>query len=124
MDISIEYLGVIERNNRRPSLDLLIEMHHTYDASSDYLLFGSESYPPLNPSDENGRQFPLLHKLSDEQFETVLQIAAIIHSKKLVKYRLEFLLTQVNLFSDYLTRKQELDEENPYEKKRNKRRCR
>lgn len=106
LDISVQYLGAIERNTRRPSLELLIKICLFYETSTDYLLYGSNDNLSSNPSNENDRDYSLLYRLNDEQFETVMQIAAIISCKNFAKRYLDFLLSHFILTADFITKSQ------------------
>jgi len=119
LDISVVYLNAIERNARRPSLELLIEMCLSYGVSSDYLLFDSSyGYPSSNPPDGNCCQYSLPHKLNDEQLETVMHIAAIISCKNFAKHYLDFLSSQFIQSADFISKRQNIIKENTNEQTR------
>lgn len=68
IDISLRYYQMIERGERKVSLDTLIALSRILNVSIDYLLFGDVAHTLDNPISD------LLSRLSPRQREDALKI--------------------------------------------------
>ena len=74
IDISLRYYQMIERGERKVSLDTLTALSKTLNISIDYLLFGNAAQVPGNPFSD------VLNKLSPRQRDDALKILQLYAS--------------------------------------------
>lgn len=74
IDISLRYYQMIERGERKVSLDTLIALSRTMNISVDYLLFGNVAHIPGNPFSD------ILDGLSPRQRDDALKIMQLYAS--------------------------------------------
>ena len=92
--VSVSYLGLIERNKRSPSLSLLSKMCAVYGVTSDYLLFGKGAKRVQTAE-------YALEILSEEQYAVIIKIVNYVNHYNFKQCQLDFLLSSVQLLSDY-----------------------
>ena len=79
ISVSTTYIGQIERGERCPTLDTLINISNSLGVSIDYLLH--ESVIPTSPSLIN-LWVQLTHDLSDDEQEMIIELVKVIKNHK------------------------------------------
>lgn len=79
INVTTTYIGQIERGERRPTLDTLINISNALGVSIDYLL--QESITPASDNLMN-LWIQLTHDLSDDEKEMIIDLIKVIKSHK------------------------------------------
>jgi len=76
-EVSSSYMGLVERGERKPSLEIVVRIANTLDVTPGYLLFDSIEQ---RRSDDKDMIVGMLNDFDNEQIKMAYQIVNQIHS--------------------------------------------